>query len=105
VGLSDALDDRQAQTHARVVAADTFCAARERLGQRADGAASDDWLGRGHPNSFFRRKHTLTLIGILVLIAIIWLLVVLIGGLPPWLLLLLLVLVIVWFVGGRGRAV
>jgi hypothetical protein len=49
--------------------------------------------------------HTMTLIGILVLIAIIWLLVVLIGGLPAWLLLLLIVLVIVWFVGGRGRAV
>jgi hypothetical protein len=49
--------------------------------------------------------HTMTLIGILVLVAIIWLLVVLIGGLPPWLLLLLIVLVIVWFVGGRGRAV
>ena len=49
--------------------------------------------------------HTMTLIGILVLIAIIWLLVVLIGGLPTWLLLLLIVLVIVWFVGGRGRAV
>jgi hypothetical protein len=30
---------------------------------------------------------------------------VLIGGLPTWLLLLLIVLVIVWFVGGRGRAV
>ena len=43
----------------------------------------------------------MTLIGILVLIAIIWLLVVLIGGLPPWLLVLLLVLVVVWFVGGQ----
>ena len=47
----------------------------------------------------------MTLIGILVLIAFIWLLVVLIGGLPTWLLLLLILLVIVWFVGGRGRAV
>jgi hypothetical protein len=46
----------------------------------------------------------MTLIGILVLIAIIWLLIVLLGGLPTWLLLLLIVLVIVWFVGGRGRA-
>ena len=47
----------------------------------------------------------MTLIGILVLIAIIWLLVVLVGGLPTWLLLLLIVLLIVWLVGGRGRAV
>jgi hypothetical protein len=47
----------------------------------------------------------MTLIGILVLIAIIWLLVVLLRGLPTWLLRLLIVLVIVWFVGGRGRAV
>jgi hypothetical protein len=46
----------------------------------------------------------MTLIGILVLIAIVWLLVVLLAGLPTWLLLLLIVLVIVWFVGGRGRA-
>ena len=46
----------------------------------------------------------MTLIGILVLIAITWLLIVLLGGLPTWLLLLLIVLVIVWFVGGRGRA-
>jgi len=46
----------------------------------------------------------MTLIGILVLIAIIWLLIVLLGGLPTWLLFLLIVLVIVWFVGGRGRA-
>jgi hypothetical protein len=49
--------------------------------------------------------HTMTLIGILVLIAIIWLVVVLVGGLPTWLLLLLIVLLIVWFVGGRGRTV
>lgn len=47
----------------------------------------------------------MTLIEILVLIAIIWLLIVLIGGLPTWLLVLLVVLVVVWFVGGRGRAV
>jgi hypothetical protein len=46
----------------------------------------------------------MTLIGILILIAIIWILVVLLGGLPTWLLVLLIVLVIVWFVGGRGRA-
>jgi hypothetical protein len=47
----------------------------------------------------------MTLIGILVLIAIVWLLIVLLGGLPTWLLLLLVVLVIVWFVGGRSRTV
>jgi hypothetical protein len=47
----------------------------------------------------------MTLIGILVLIAIIWLLIVLIGGLPTWLLVLLVVLVVVWFVAGRGEAV
>jgi hypothetical protein len=49
--------------------------------------------------------HGMTLIGILVLIAIIWLLIVLLGGLPTWLLLLLIILVVVWFVGGRGRTV
>jgi hypothetical protein len=61
------------------------------------------WLDYGHP--LVGMPHAMTLIGILVLIAIIWLLIVLIGGLPTWLLLLLIVLVIVWFFGGRGRAV
>ena len=47
----------------------------------------------------------MTLIGILVAIAIIWLLIVLLGGLPTWLLVLLVLLVVVWFIGGRGRTV
>ena len=59
---------------------------------------------RDYAHPLLERIQGMTLIGILVLIAIIWLLVVLLGGLPTWLLLLLIVLVIVWFVGGRGRA-
>src|SRR4051812_40551501 len=43
-------------------------------------------------SSAYERIQGMTLIGILVLIAIIWLLVVLLGGLPTWLLLLLIVL-------------
>lgn len=43
------------------------------------------------------------LLWVLLVIAVIWLIIVLVGGLPLWLLLLILILVVIALVNGVGR--